>query len=185
MAKLSVSVGDELWEQAKRLHPDLGTSELIQTAIRQFVRHSSPSSQALDLGMVLPRPPDAASLRDAALQRLRATMATSYQDGYRDALGCVRAGTLGWADLNLIAEFGWDLMAWTGYDQSERLNDPVYSNGFLEALKDLRQASLDELFPEPDADASVPSQEQGGSVALEALHDVLGQPQEAQVEQDG
>jgi hypothetical protein len=148
MAKLSVSVGDDLWQQAKQLSPDLGTSDFVQLALQEFVRLRGRRPRASNLGITLPPPSDAAALRDAALDGLRTSMVASYQDGYRDATKSIRDGVLAWEDLAPMPAYEWDitnsrhLLELMEGDLC-RLDDPIYYEGFLKALQDVWEASKD------------------------------------------
>jgi hypothetical protein len=104
MAKISISIPDELLAQADEYAPpNMTRSELVQLAVGELVSRSgkpvfaraAPESQG-----------DYAVVRTRLMREARAL----YERGYRE--GMEVSGHIGWAELDLLATLGWDLQTW-------------------------------------------------------------------------
>ncbi|HTE83167.1 MAG TPA: hypothetical protein VK821_00360 [Dehalococcoidia bacterium] len=148
--KLSISVRDDLWNRAKHLQTEFrGASGLVQAALEEFVRSTAP-----ELSAVLPRPPDAASLLQAAQEHLQNEIEVSYQRGYRQAMSHIIEGTVSWRELQRFEYLDWNIVGWwremedgstrvfndVFYDSTTGnvgMLDPAFAKGYREAMHDL------------------------------------------------
>lgn len=154
MPKLSVSVPDELWEEARAAAKGMGPSELVQDALRRMVGDRQlPYSGA-------PPADDKRLRRIHALKR--AEVDELFRSGYEDGLRT--AETYEWEFLDLAASFDFNLerLRLENERRSEigvyweleeilpnlGLRGRVYDEGLRRALRDAWQAVLSEERPE-------------------------------------
>ena len=103
--KMSVSIPDELWEDARSKRPDLNQSRLVQEALEAFrASRTSP-------GFSTERPADARPAFEKARDLLVADARKQFEDGYRAALEA--APDLEWWCLEKLAKGHFDVRRWT------------------------------------------------------------------------
>lgn len=105
MAKLSVSVPDELLDRARALHGSASTSSLVQRGLELLTAHMAGSGDP----PYAHRPPQAAELLDQARARLVAVAKAEYGKGY--CAGMADVGDLDWHFLEGAADAGFDFLA--------------------------------------------------------------------------
>jgi hypothetical protein len=103
--KLSVSVPDQLWDEARQQRPDLNPSHLVQVALDSWVRRSSP-------GYSQEPPEDARPAFTAAREHLAAQARREFEDGYRAALAAT--AELNWRTIQDLADGRFDVTTWAG-----------------------------------------------------------------------
>jgi hypothetical protein len=166
MAKFSISVPDAEWEQARAVGGDLNASQLVQTALRQFVE-----SRAAKPAFARCPPIDAADLIEAVSEELRAEARRSYEAGYHG--GGRMAKGIGWSAIELLGICSWDFKTWMAvlkedyelkfreygdtyeYLSEELSSGPsghppgsVWQMGFVDALHDVWRTVVEERSPE-------------------------------------
>jgi hypothetical protein len=123
MAKLSVSVPDELLDRARSLHGPASTSSLVQRGLELLTAHVVESVDR----PYAHRPPQAAALLDQAQARLVEVARTEYENGY--CAGMADVGELNWQFLERAADARFDLLA--KLPEWQRSVAPTrYDNGF-------------------------------------------------------
>lgn len=110
MPKLSVSIPDELWEEAQGLiGPEKGTSQVIQDALRQIVAKAESRKQDLRAGLNI-APERFAAVVDVVRTRAKREFARGY------ATGLKIAETNDVDDWYSLAYEDWDINDWAkGY----------------------------------------------------------------------
>ncbi len=104
VAKVSVSIPDDLLARARSLHGAVSTSQLVQRGLEQLTAHLAESGEP-DYAQ---RPDDAQDLLVAARAKLLAAARAEYERGYR--AGAQDVGDLDWALLEELADAGFDLL---------------------------------------------------------------------------
>lgn len=151
MPKLSVSVPDELWERAQVAEPQLGPSQLVQTALQRLVARADHRPS-----FARSRPADSNDLVQRAKQRLAHTARERYEHGYRT--GAEFAGSLPWPFFERLNSYSWEVDRWVDnwhenadstpeeYAWYELVKDTVpedyrreslFHRGFVDALDDV------------------------------------------------
>jgi hypothetical protein len=158
MPKLSVSIPDELWEQAQAASPDMGQSQLVQVALRRYV-----AGMTGRWPLVRSRSEENRALLQQVLERVSERTQATYDEGYRAGLALAESSP--WKLVEQLAELDWDLDAWkSGYGQRygqwdepaaedkyfwecvDGANSPQYQHdatfraGFADGLRDLWRA---------------------------------------------
>lgn len=111
--KLSVSVPDDLWNEARQSRPDLNPSHLVQDALIAWTRQRATDAFPQD------RPPDADAAFSTARARLAASGREDFERGYRAAILAVESFSLVWFESLARARF--DVVAWAdGIADTER-----------------------------------------------------------------
>lgn len=102
--KISVSIPEELLDEAQRRHPQYeGMSALIQAALRAWLGEGRPGLGQLKL---LTPPED----REAIIEKLRQDAQAAYQDGYNEGTNLARR--MSFDVLELFASAAYDLKQW-------------------------------------------------------------------------
>jgi hypothetical protein len=118
--KTSISIPDELWDEAAALSQSDSPSSIVQDALRLLVADRK--------GRVPPPfdpPPDAAELVDKAVKRLRLQAQSEYHRGY--TAGAEMASSLTLAHMDQIERRGFDVKQWAAGFKSGPLtrDDPT------------------------------------------------------------
>jgi hypothetical protein len=108
VAKLSISVPDNLWSESRRDHPDLSPSQLVQAALRAF--SGGEAVQRPAYAQTAPKLADDA--QQLIAERLRAEARRLYEAGYEQGLRL--AERLPWRAVDRLADADWDLGKWIG-----------------------------------------------------------------------
>jgi hypothetical protein len=130
MAKLSVSIPDELLDRARALDASASTSHLVQRGLEQLTaRLSSPREPDY-----AERPADADAQLTAARKALLASAREEFQRGYRDALEDI--GSIDWGVMEGLADDKFDLFVvlagWRrGWDVSSGFSPPEWFHIFM------------------------------------------------------
>jgi hypothetical protein len=181
VAKVSVSIPDDLLARARALHESASTSQLVQRGLEQLTAHVTESSES---GYAR-RPEDAEDLLAAARDKLLAKAQAKYEEGYH--AGMEDAGDLPLGLLEALADARFDLIAKLSFwqrswapaagnehnppdwfdvlaDRFGRLVDPVgydefnfapprtFVRGYAAALRDVWAT----IEPEQDVDSTGP-----------------------------
>ena len=151
MAKLSVSVPDELWSAVRARRPDLNPSQLVQTALRERLDQTTNRPR-----FATKRPEVGDDLWDRAVSRLGNEARELYVDGFQ--AGLKLGETLPWRALDRLSDAGWQVGEWVQqlgeYDEStwdtvlpkvagdrgEFWPEPTFRLGLIDALKSLWEA---------------------------------------------
>jgi hypothetical protein len=148
--KLSVSVPDDLWSEARHIRPDLNPSHLVQQALEAW---TSGRAAPPFLGS---RPPDADAAFASARDRFAAGARSEFERGYRAAL--VAAEALEFGYLQSLASDRFDVVAWArGIGQTRVQADlgnipkdwapgPATINAIVDALGSLVPPFGDDAF---------------------------------------
>lgn len=104
MAKVSVSIPDELLDRARALHGPASTSQLVQRGLAQLVAHLTGPSDP-DYAQ---RPDDVKEMLAAARAKLLTSARKEFEEGYR--AGVEDIGELDWALLEELADTRFDLL---------------------------------------------------------------------------
>ncbi|HTX13453.1 MAG TPA: hypothetical protein VME22_32850 [Solirubrobacteraceae bacterium] len=104
MAKFSVHVPDDLWEEARAISPDRNASQLVQQGLRRLVaqQHGEPS--------YVGQPEGAADRIQEIQVRLAAEARDDYERGYRIALDA--ASDMSLHMINDLVDLNFDLRRW-------------------------------------------------------------------------
>jgi post-segregation antitoxin (ccd killing protein) len=130
MAKLSVSIPDELLDRARALDASANTSQLVQRGLEQLTMRLS-TSRDPDYAE---RPADADAQLSAAREALLASARTEFQRGYREALEDV--GNIDWRTMENLADHEFNLFTvlegWrSGWDVSNGFSPPEWFQIFM------------------------------------------------------
>jgi hypothetical protein len=102
--KLSVSVPDSLWDQARDRRLDLNPSHLVQTALESWLDEGRAAAFSTE------RPKDLDEHFAAARARLASQARKQFEDGYRAALESTEKVSL--ETVSLLAEYRFDVRRW-------------------------------------------------------------------------
>lgn len=105
MAKISVSIPDELIGRARALDSGANTSQLVQRGLEQLTAHLAGPDEP-DYAQ---RPDDADGLLADGREKLLAAARAEYERGYRAGLEDI--GDLDWAFMERLADAQFDLVA--------------------------------------------------------------------------
>lgn len=153
MPKLSVSVPDSVWQDAKESTPNAGASQLVQEALREFVdrRESRPYA-------VLS--PELVAARASAVEQSLAKRAAAYQAGY--AIGLKFAESLTWELFTLLEQVQWKLPVFheeTEEDEYLRADaapgEPDQRFRFEDAWHDARESAAPGAYVNAEGPAGV------------------------------
>src|SRR5689334_21928321 len=104
--KLSASVPDELWDEARSLAQDSTTSAVIQEALRRWVNQSRPASQYAE-GL----PEDVVAALHQTRERLGEEAQMESKRGYVYGVQCAQRLPW-WAIEDLADDFRFDVRKW-------------------------------------------------------------------------
>jgi post-segregation antitoxin (ccd killing protein) len=105
MPKLSISVPDELWDQARAAAPDLNPSQLVQNALRRYL---TAAAQRPPFARV--RPSASQADFEQVRQRMAGEARARYERGYQAGLSLTK--DLSWGAVDLLANLNWDVNKW-------------------------------------------------------------------------
>ena len=118
VAKVSVSIPDELLDRARALHGPSSTSQLVQQGLMQLTAHLTRSS----IPDYAQRPDDAQDLLAPARDKLLAAARKQFEQGYR--AGIEDIGELDWKLLEELADARFDLLTRLSAWQRSLTPDP-------------------------------------------------------------
>jgi hypothetical protein len=116
--KLSVSVPDPLWEEARQQRPDLNPSRLVQVALDSWVQPRSAPAFSLE------PPADAGPAFAAAREHMAAEVRREFEEGYRAALAAANSIRL-LTFQELADDYRFDVAAWAR-DRARRAMEGVW-----------------------------------------------------------
>ena len=174
VAKLSVYIADELWNEARKRAGDKKASQIIQDALQ----HQVDERDAVRSGLAVPGEPVAEERFRAVLDSVRSDYRAEYRRGYEAGLEFV--DEMGFWALQLARSCGFDLAdtldaigeqdeeidrwltsLWNEIDVDDEGKE-VFRDGVVAALKDLWSAlrnegdagtSRDQIEPEPGGES--------------------------------
>lgn len=159
--KLSISVPDELWEQATRLHPKASTSGLVQRALTEMLaRHAAAQVER-------PAGPEASRALEEARAQVKAKTADLFAQGYLKGLSVV-------GDLDLRLLEWWDRVGTLAVVETHVESPELTMGDGFEQLGDALVRTLGENWESlygPE-DESTPSRALIAGIDL-AMRDVL------------
>jgi hypothetical protein len=133
MAKVSVSIPDDLLDRARLLDASANTSQLVQRGLEQLTAHLAAGGEA-DYAK---RPEGVDGQLASAQAALVANARTEFQQGYRIALEDV--GDIDWSVMEKLADAKFDLLStlsrwqnnWGHADDDEGFHPPKWFGRFM------------------------------------------------------